>query len=275
MPSSEAGRSSVVAIVEVCLMDGAESPDRGMNWMEAPSPALTSRTERPPGLARREPCRPGALRARAPRLPERFRSGIGSPSEDEEQVRKPVQVGDHERVDVDAVGGVEDVALGPPAGCSGDVEPRRELAPAGEDEALELRQVGVEPVAVRLERVDLRLRYSQPVRDPERHADVGADVEELVLHTLEHGGHLRGRLRREREAQERVDLVDRAESGDTAVELRHPAPVAEARLPSVAGPRVDAGQADRLVLGTRHDRELRRRGGTLRARATDRARTPP
>src|SRR5215207_7397092 len=88
------------------------------------------------------------------------------------------------------------------------------------------RQVGVEPVAVRLERVDLRLGDAQPVGDPERDADVGTDVEELVLDALEDAAHLLLRLGGKREPEERVDLVDCSECSDPAVELPDPAPVA-------------------------------------------------
>ena len=65
------------------------------------------------------------------------------------------------------------------------MQPRRELAASGQDEALQLRQLVVEAVAVSFERVDLRLGDAQPVGDPERHREVGAEIEELVLHTRE------------------------------------------------------------------------------------------
>jgi hypothetical protein len=74
------------------------------------------------------------------------------------------------------------------------VQPRCELAAARQDEALQLGQLGVEAVAISFERVDLRLRDAQSIGDPERHREVGAEVEELVLHAREDLEHLRGRI---------------------------------------------------------------------------------
>src|SRR5215203_826658 len=88
MPSSEAGRSSVVAIVEVCLMDRAELPKGGMDCdgsffacphvenraAAAPRPEdrqqglvlSVSSSAAEPGFARREPCRPGRYQRELP-----------------------------------------------------------------------------------------------------------------------------------------------------------------------------------------------------------------
>ena len=52
---------------------------------------------------------------------------------------------------------------------------------AGQHEARQLRQVVVEAVAELLERVDRRLLDPQPTLDPDRDAEIGADVEQLVL----------------------------------------------------------------------------------------------
>ena len=53
--------------------------------------------------------------------------------------------------------------------------------PPGSTKLFSSGQRLVERVAERLERVDHRLLDPQPALDRERHAEVGADVEELVL----------------------------------------------------------------------------------------------
>ena len=63
------------------------------------------------------------------------------------------------------------------------MELRRGRRPAGEDEAPELRQLGVEAVAVGLERVHLRLRDTQPRVARRGDGEVGAEVEgDRLLH---------------------------------------------------------------------------------------------
>ena len=69
--------------------------------------------------------------------------------------------------------------------------------------------------------------------------------------------HVLGQLGGEHEADVRVQLVDRAERGDAAVDLRHARPVPEARLAPVAPARVDPGQADGLIPFPRHGHRLR------------------
>ena len=72
--------------------------------------------------------------------------------------------------------------LGTPAHGARDVQPRRRLAAAGEDEALQFRQALVVTVAERFEPVDLGLGDAQPVvAGGVGHRQIGAEVEELVL----------------------------------------------------------------------------------------------
>ena len=125
------------------------------------------------------------------------------------------------------------------------MEARGGLAPAGEDEALERRQLLVEAVAVALERLDLALGDAQALLARAR--EVGAEVEELVLDADEHVAELGWKLRRERDPELRVRLVDGAEGLHARMRLRDAAEVAERRLPRVAGPRVDPRQPHRLV----------------------------
>ena len=65
------------------------------------------------------------------------------------------------------------------------------------------------------------------------------------------------RVRGQGQPDVRVQLVDGAERGDPAVELRHARPVAEAGLAPVAAARVDARQPDGLVGLARHGHRLR------------------
>ena len=59
--------------------------------------------------------------------------------------------------------------LGPPADRPCELKARRGLASAREDEALELGQLVVEPVALALQRLHLALRDPQPPLALERH----------------------------------------------------------------------------------------------------------
>ena len=106
-----------------------------------------------------------------------FQSGSSRPvervcsaREDEEKVGEAVEIHDDERGDLVVVAGPEGLALGAAADGARDVEPGGGLAPAGEDEAPKLRQVCVEPVAVRLQPVDHRLRHAQTPLEPDGHA---------------------------------------------------------------------------------------------------------
>ena len=79
---------------------------------------------------------------------------VGGPSENEEQIREPVEVDRNERARfVD----FEDGALGPPADRASNKEARRELGAAGQHERLERLELGVHLVALGLEPVDQRL----------------------------------------------------------------------------------------------------------------------
>src|SRR5918999_3175396 len=206
-------------------------------------------TETGPGRSRR---RSGA------RLPERLVAVLGhvrTAGEDEEEVGQSVQVDQDQRIDVDLPGGGEGIALGAAAGRARDVQPGRGLGAAGKDEALELGEVGVEAVAVALEVRDLLVGDSQaPVTDAVRDGEVGADVEELVLHAFERSPEVVGDLSRHRMPDVRVQFVDGAEGADAAIELGDTTTVAEARLATVASARVDACESNRLVAFARcHD----------------------
>jgi hypothetical protein len=127
------------------------------------------------------------------------------------------------------------------------VQERSQLGSAGEDEALELRQLGVEAIAVVLEPVDLFLCDAEPRLVLHRHGEVGAEIEELVLDTQEDVPDLVRAVACEREPDERVQLVRGPVGRDSRVELGDPRAVSQRRLAFVASASVDPGQPYRLV----------------------------
>src|SRR3954451_5005670 len=181
-------------------------------------------------------------------VPGPSRGGAGAPEraghagfcicgarEDEQEIGEPVEIDGRKRVHP-RYG--QDSALGSAADGPRQEEPRRTLAPAGEDEALELGQRRVGLVDLLLEPVDRLVGDPQPlVALDEWNGQVGAEIEELVLDALQAA----------RPAHERVELVDVADRGPPRVELRDARAVAEARLALVPAARVDARQADGLV----------------------------
>ena len=72
--------------------------------------------------------------------------------------------------------------------------------------------------------------------------EVGAEVEEIVLHPLQRRRRRRPRACEPRQPEGGVELVDRAVGGDPQRRLRHPGAVAERGLAGVAGARIDAVQ---------------------------------
>ena len=122
------------------------------------------------------------------RLPERLVSigeRVGRAREDEEQIGEPIQVDGDEGTERVILRGPEGLPLGAPADRPRDVQAGCGRGAAGEDEALELWEVCVEPVAVLLEVIDEPLLDPQPALDLSRDGEVGAEVEQLVLDPLE------------------------------------------------------------------------------------------
>src|SRR4249919_335690 len=115
--------------------------------------------------------------------------------EDEQQVGEAVEVDRGERV---RVRNGQDRPLGPPTDGAREEEPPGALAPAGQDEALQLRQRLVRSVDLALEPVDGLLGDPEAlVSGDERNGEVGPEVEEFVLDPVEAA----------RPADERVQLV--------------------------------------------------------------------
>ena len=196
--------------------------------------------------------RSAELTARPPirRAPEHVGAAVvvREPRDDEEQVGEPVQVGERRRVHRLGLGQRDGVALGPPARRPGDVERGRRRRPAGEDEARQRLEPRAELVAGPLERGHVVVRDPQaalavPALGVERHRQVGADVEEVVLDAPQQVGQLGVEPGRDRDADRRPGLVAGAVGPDAQIVLRHPLAVTQRRLPGVAPAGVDAVDA--------------------------------
>ena len=197
------------------------------------------------------------LTARPPEWFVSARLGVRCAGGDEEEVGEPVEVGEHERVDPVLLVRDERVALGSAARRARDVQARGCLCAARQDEALEHGQIGVQLVAPLLEPIDRTLFDTQAVGDAEGNAEVGADVEKVVLNELEQPAQSLGQAGIGKHHTEgSVELVDGAERTDAAVELGNARAVAERGLAAVAGARVDAREANRLVAVPRAHRLL-------------------
>jgi hypothetical protein len=128
------------------------------------------------------------------------------------------------------------------------VQQRRGRRAAGQDEAGQVRQLGVPGVARLLE--PLRVGGGDAQRGElrvgdDRRAQVGADVEQVVLDARQQVGDLRRRpAQGQGDADRAVGLVDVGVGHQTRIGLGHPAHVAEVRLAGVPGLGVDARQPD-------------------------------
>jgi len=181
---------------------------------------------------------------------------ICSASEDEEQIGQTVQVHERERIHGVEARRRQRLTLGAAAGRPRHVESCSEFASARKHEALELREVGIELVAVALEGIHLLLRDTEARVLLHRDREVGAEIEEFVLDAAEHSAHVVRAIDRQSEADGRVQLIDGPVRCDPRIELRDARPVAERRLSCVTPSGVDLGQPDRLVAIAGHARRL-------------------
>ena len=134
---------------------------------------------------------------------------ICRPGEDEQEVGEPVQVPERLGIHGRLSGQSHGQALRPPADRSRHVEACRHLRTAREHEAAQRLEALVDEVAELLQRAHLARIDPEPfLCVVERHGEVGAQVEELVLDALEPAAELVRRTRREDEAERGVELVD-------------------------------------------------------------------
>src|ERR1700751_629445 len=140
-------------------------------------------------------------------LPERLHAVVGEASEYEEEVGKPVQVDRGQGV---RVRNGQNGPLRSTADRAGDEDAGGALLPAGQDEALQLRQSRVLLLDLPPEPLDRGVGDAQAVLVPGvRDGQVRAEIEELVGDAVE----------TTRPADERVQLVDVPHRGDARVEL--------------------------------------------------------
>jgi hypothetical protein len=119
---------------------------------------------------------------------------------------------------------------------------------AGDHERAQRWQLGVDLVAgvlkpVRVVRPDAQPLPPHPAICRRRHRQVGADVEQVILHAAQPRREGLGQAGlQQRHADHGIQLIDRAVGLHARVQLGHPAHVAEMRLAVVSEPGVDAGE---------------------------------
>src|SRR5215510_10644390 len=155
----------------------------------------------------------------------------------EQEIRQAVDIFERRRRDGLAgfvVEGNHD-PLGPPAHGAGKMQVGSGWAPARQDERLERRKLLIEAVNLALKPRHLRLADSQPraarpLADFRWHAEIGPDVEQIILDARERRiecaitYHMQAR-----DADHGVDLIERAIGLDAQVEFLAPLAGAERR----------------------------------------------
>ena len=224
-----------------------EVPDVGNRPAERGQAEPERDTERLPGRA--------CYRDR-PRLPQRLVAAgrrIGGASKDEEQVREPVQVHEHERVDVmlPAPRAASPARRGGRS-CGRRAGARRPRVPPGRTKLRSSGSCSLKWSHSASSRVDHALLDAQALLHLQGDAQVGADVEQLVLDPVEGARSSSGQSPASTRPSMELSSSVVPNGADARIELRHPRAVAERCLALVAATRVDARQADGLVAGACH-----------------------
>src|SRR5664280_3770478 len=104
----------------------------------------------------------------------------------------------------------EHVPFGAAADRSGQMQARSGLAATGQDEAAQRLELGVQLVAESLERLDTLRADAQPLARAfgRRNAEIGAQIEKLVLNSLQQQTQPLGWSRGERQADCGPQLVE-------------------------------------------------------------------
>src|SRR5262245_4052843 len=164
---------------------------------------------------------------------------VDAPAGYEQQVRKPVQIAPCRLADRLGAAQGHEGALGAPAHRAREVGRSGGAAAAGQDELLERRELAI-PFLDRVFQAFYLLVLQKRVPG---NGELAAEVEQVVLHLLEHGPHLRGNFFRKNQSDTAVQLVDVAEGGDARAVLRHPGAVAKPGFARVPGARGDLREA--------------------------------
>src|SRR5262249_53676310 len=178
----------------------------------------------------------------------------GPPGEDEQQVAQPVDVAQRPLADRLLTGEDQHAPLGPATHRARLVQEPADPAPARQDEGLERLEVLLAPVHQALQRGDLALADPEHalVRRVGGRGQLAAEVEQLVLDPPEDlveppvglaGAELLG-VEHAGQPDDGVELVERAVGLDARGVLGDAAAAHQGGLALVAGPGVDAGDAD-------------------------------
>src|SRR5439155_8950633 len=193
----EAAAAALIAMFVPAAALGLPESRRMSGNLSVPRTRPTAAPRKPATNAPAKAAARSITSARGARLPERLVAArVRRAREDEEEIGEPVQVDERERAQVDVLRRRQRLALDTAADRARDVQARRRLRPAGQDEALQLGQAVVPFVARVLEPLDLRLLDTEPSLDVDGDAEVGAKVEELVLDALEQAAHRRVQIER-------------------------------------------------------------------------------
>src|SRR5271165_3168762 len=173
---------------------------------------------------------------------------VDPPAENEEVVREAVQV--FERLGVYGLGPGElaDQALGPPRYRASEMEVGGGRRPARQDKRVERPQRRVYRVALAFEALDLGrgdAQCSSRASALFRGAQVGAEVEEVVLNAAEHFVCRRIGMQ-PGDSDRRICFVDGAIGGDAQCVLRDARTVAERGLAGITAARIDPSQSNHL-----------------------------
>ena len=127
-----------------------------------------------------------------------------------------------------------------------------------QDEGGEGLEIGVETIDFGFEPLDLRCRDAERIRALAGRAEIGAEVEKIVLDARQHLVHLTLGMEPS-QADSGVGLVDRAISGDAEIVLGEAGPIAKRGLALIAAAGVDLGELDHRCLGGRETQATRHR----------------
>src|SRR5882757_457737 len=208
--------------------------------------------------------------ARPARHPEHVCSAviIQPPCEYEQVVGETVDVLDRLWVDL-LLGGKPGYApFGAARDGAGKMQPRGRLAATRQDEGIQRLKVGVHGVDLFLQPLDLRGHDAQRLLAALAlafgRAEIGAEIEQVVLEAAEHGIGLGEPLaaqhgagdRAARQPDDRIGFVGRAVGFYARIVLGNTVATAKRSLSAVAAARVDAGECDhRLSSGWQSTKE--------------------
>jgi len=169
---------------------------------------------------------------------------------------RPSRCGASRKSRADRLGGVGHQSHEQTLGAARDGAREMEVGGRGrsrrQHEGAQRREVRVEPVDVGLQPRDLRLddaqRFVAQGLAAIGRAEIGAEIEQIVLNPQQHGIEFRqrgiGRCREARDADRAVGFVDRAIGLDARIVLGAALPAAERRRAGIAGLGVNAVQDD-------------------------------